>query len=198
MITNHSTLEVALLTYFYQCITNGKTSELEEVGIDVEDMKLIRKLSVLDLPHIQAGKGSRLLKNIEIDRKALEAIHLKAAYSAEENKIIDELVEASAHYPLIHHYFGVTKTELSTRRTFLDISLRGRRKRGKELSRKDTVIVLDYVRQHVECMKEQSRHSPITQCRALLSTAELTGISVDSIWEAVDLAEQTGAFSWAA
>ena len=198
MVTDYSSLEMTFLTYVYQCIAQGKTTELEELGIDVEDMKLIRKLPIMDIARTRKSSACRVVKSVKLDRAVLKDMQAQASRSAAENEIVDLLVEAGAHHRMVHHFFGITKAELSTRRKMLNVSLRGRRPQGKRLTAKDHVVVHDYVTQHIECFSKMNRQKSTYQCKALLSTAELTDLPVSAIWDAVDRAEQNGAFDWAA
>ena len=50
-MADYSNLELNFLGYAYQCVIAGRTAELEAIGIDVEDMRLIRQLP-LSLIHI--------------------------------------------------------------------------------------------------------------------------------------------------
>lgn len=194
MLADYSSLEMTVLTYVYQCIAQGKTHELEELGVGVEDMKIIRKLPIMDIA--KACKRPGVIKLVQLDRDVLAAMLKQANHSVEEDRTIDKLVEAGAHWRLVHHFFGTTKDELSTRRKLLNVTLRGRRRNGPPLNRKDTLVVLSLVQRHIEVYSQANRACAVYQCKAMLATAELTELPISSIWEAVDAAERRSEFDW--
>lgn len=194
---DYSNLEITLLAYVYQSVVSGRTTELNEMGVDVEDMRIIRQLPIMDLQRIRRGK-LKAVKKIHLDRGVLKEMLTQAARASQQDQAVNRLIEAGAHHRMLSHFFGLTKQELSNRRKLLNVSLRGRRPLGaKKLHKKiDVMVVLDLVMQHIKCHKKQHRTIATHQCDALLATAEHTNIPVSVIWDAVDTAEQSGDFRW--
>ncbi len=195
-MADQTDFQLSTLAYLHQFVANGKTAELEALGLDVEDMRLIRQLSVGEVP--RSRNGVRVIKRIEIDHDQLADVLQKTHRARAEASTIDQLIEAGAPHRMLSHFFGITKQEASNRRKLLNVHLNSGRPAMRHPSDKPTedLVLIDLVREHMRCHSREHRLLAVHQCDALLQTAKYTDVPVSAIWDAVDAAEGRGEFAW--
>lgn len=195
-MADQTDFQLSTLAYLYQFLANGKTAELEALGLDVEDMRLIRQLSVGEVP--RSRRGVKVIKRIEIDHEQLSDVLQQTRRARKEAKTIDRLIEAGAPHRMLSHFFGITKQEASNRRKLLNVQLSSGRPVARHPSDKPTedLVLIDLVREHMRCHAREHRTRSTNQCDALLQTAKYTDLPVSAIWDAVDEAEGRGEFAW--
>jgi len=195
-MADQTDFQLNTLAYLQQILASGKTAELESLGIEVEGMRLIRQLAVNDVPRTR--RGLKVIKHIEIDHDQLREVLQQSRRYREETKTIDKLILASATFRLLHHFFGLTKQDVSNRRKLLNVRFSSGRpqRRRKADKRTEDMVIVDLVTQHIKRHRRENRHVPTNQCRALLKTAELTRMPVQAVWDAVEEAERRGEFLW--
>ncbi len=193
----YSNLETVLLSYVYQCVANGKTAELEQIGVTIDDMRIIRKLPIMDIKRLKPGV-KKIVKKIQLDKQVLQELFDQANRVTQEDNMINRLIEAGANYRMLNHYFGTTKSDLSLRRKLLNVQQLGRPKNGcfNLIKKRDTYVMIDIVKQHIRKLKKENRQQATFQCDALLLTSEYTNTPVNIIWDTVEKAERLGSFTW--
>lgn len=195
-MADQTDFQLSTLAYLRQFVANGKTAELEALGIEVEDMRLIRQLSVGAVP--RSRRMLKVIKRIEIDHDQLNEVLQQTRRARQEDKIVDRLIEAGAPHRMLSHFFGLTKQDASNRRKLLNVRLNSGRPALRQGTDKPTedLVLIDLVREHMRCHSREHRCQPIYQCDALLQTAKYTDVPVSAIWDAVEDAERRGEFAW--
>ena len=182
MLTDHSRLEMTFLT-------PKKTSELEELRFDVEDMTMRRNTPTIDIAAMRKSSAYCLVKTVKLDGTVRRDIQTQAPRRHTESESIDRLVTAGARATMVRPFFDVTKSGSLTRRRWLNITLRGRRKQRP---------VLNDVNPRIFLYCKRDRHKYTAQCPARLNTAKLTDTPESEVWQLLHRAEIRGAFEWAA
>jgi len=191
----HEFQSMALL-YIYQCVQQGKIEIIEQLGIDLEAMRVIRRMPILDIQ--QSRQCPNIIKHIEIDLEALRAVSHKACVFQETETCIDALLHAGATYALMNNFFGLTKRDVSKRRRLLNVGMPSGRPVGLShvRTRRTDATLIKPVIEYLNTVPSKKRGNPIQQCESLLHASRCTGRTVNLIWDVVERTATRGDFSW--
>lgn len=195
-MSDASEFQLDTLLFLNRCIRNGRTDVLEEFGIDVDTMRAINQIPAQGMN--PPRRMPKIIKSIELDPAALSEFARQACFFQQSDECITALLKAGATQRMLHHFFGLTKQDVSNRRKLLNIELTaGRPVTLASSGREDEdLVLLDLVGQHMRVHPLNERHSAIHQCEALLRTSEYTNLPVSIVWEAVEQAVTRGEFAW--
>jgi HAMP domain-containing protein len=184
------------LLFLNRCVRNGRTDVLEELGLDVESMRLIHQIPAQGMA--PPRRMPKIIRSLEIDHDALAEFGRQACLFQQLESVIEQLLNAGATQPLLNHFFGLTKQDVSNRRKLLNIDSRSGRPATRQAAcRPDQdLVLLDLVGQHMRVHPVTERQSALHQCEALLRTSEYTELSVSVVWETVEKAIVRGEFAW--
>ncbi|MEQ9590908.1 MAG: STY4526/YPO1902 family pathogenicity island replication protein [Parvibaculaceae bacterium] len=184
------------LLFLNRCVRNGRTDVLEELGVDVDTMRLIHQIPAQGM--VPPRRMPKIVRSLDIDLDALAEFSRQACHFQQAEDVIARLLQAGATQRLLNHFFGLTKQDVSNRRKLLNIeSTVGRPATRQSTCRPDQdLVLLDLVGQHMRVHPLEERQSALHQCEALLRTAEYTDLSVAVVWETIEQAIVRGEFAW--
>lgn len=185
-------LNTFVLNYFYQSIMNGNINGLNELGLNSKDIKLLMNYPASDINNIFSNRRINLIKNLELDRDALNTIIAYADNSNKENELIERLIFSGGSYNMLNHFFGIQKKDFSAIRKTLRISSRGRSKSSLINER----YIFTFVNRYIKNTGKNYCNNAFHQCNALLFAHKNTSDSLESIWRIIDDAERRGKFNW--
>jgi len=195
-VADANEFQINTLQFLSRFVRNGRTDILAELGIDVEEMRLINELTSHGVH--PATKMPKIISKIELDQDALAHYVRQLRVSAQSDECMCRLLLAGATYEMLNHFFGVSKQDVSTKRKLLNIDPPAGRPTNRSTTGRthEDLVLLDMVSQQVATLATNDRHSATHQCDVMLSIAELTKLSVAIVWKTVEHAVTRGEFSW--
>lgn len=122
----HISLNQAVLSEIFTNLRNGNINPCKRLGFSAEELKEIQQLSADEVFDIENSTLS--FAKISIDHEVFWKIIALAKNNTQERRVIARALMLGASIEMLHTYFGLTSSEVSSQRKLLGIEEKEGRK----------------------------------------------------------------------
>ncbi|MFV1849146.1 MAG: hypothetical protein ACMZ66_00330 [Thalassospira sp.] len=90
------------LLFLNRCVRNGRTDILEDLGVDVETMRLIHQIPAQGMA--SPRRMPKIVRSLDIDLDALTEFSRQACLFQQAEEVIARLLQAGATQRLLNHF----------------------------------------------------------------------------------------------